>query len=52
MPPRKPNYNQERANRERAKQAKKNEKLKKLEERTAERKATVEQPSGDGGSER
>ncbi len=35
----KPNYNQQRAERNRAKQAKKERKLRELEERTAQRKA-------------
>jgi hypothetical protein len=36
----KPNYNQQRAERDRAKRAKKEEKLKLQQERTAQRKAT------------
>jgi hypothetical protein len=49
----KPNYNQQRADRNRAKAAKKQEKLKRLEEETAKRKAArsdepdPEKPSED-----
>jgi len=38
----KPNYNQQRAERDRAKRAKKEEKLKLQQERTAQRKAELE----------
>jgi hypothetical protein len=40
----KPNYNQQRAERNRAKQAKKERKLRELEERTAQRKAATTDP--------
>ena len=42
----KPNYNQQRAERDRAKRAKREEKLKLQQERTAQRKG---QPDGEGG---
>jgi hypothetical protein len=42
----KPNYNQQRAERDRAKRAKKEEKLKLQQERTAQRKAA----GGEGGA--
>lgn len=40
-----PNYNQERADRNRAKLAKKTEKLRRLQEETAQRKAAAEEPA-------
>jgi len=45
----KPNYNQQRAERNRAKQAKKERKLRELEERTAQRKSggTDPRPAAD-----
>jgi hypothetical protein len=43
------NYNQQRGDRERAKRAKQQEKLKKREEDTARRKAGREEPSPDVG---
>jgi hypothetical protein len=43
----KPNYNQQRAERNRAKQAKKEEKLRLQQERTQRRKAGLETPSGE-----
>ncbi len=45
----KPNYNQQRAERDRAKRAKKEEKLKLQQERTAQRKAELE--AGNPGAE-
>jgi hypothetical protein len=51
----KPNYNQQRAERDRAKRAKKEEKLKLQQERTAQRKAEAEGGTapvdGEGDSE-
>jgi hypothetical protein len=48
----KPNYNQQRADRNRAKGQKKQEKLKRLEEETAKRKAARgEQPGPEGEPE-
>lgn len=49
----KPNYNQQRAERDRAKRAKKEEKLKLQQERTAQRKAEAEGGAApvDGNSE-
>jgi len=47
----KPNYNRERADRNRAKAQKKQEKLKRLEEETAKRKAAREDESGAEKSE-
>jgi hypothetical protein len=47
----KPNYNQQRAERNRAKQAKKAEKLKQRDEQAALRKAQREQSGTDAGSE-
>lgn len=44
----KPNYNQQRAERNRAKQAKKERKLRELEERTAQRKAATTEPQAEG----
>ena len=43
----KPNYNQQRADRSRAKAQKKQEKLKRLEEETAKRKAAREEPGAE-----
>jgi hypothetical protein len=45
----KPNYRQERAQRERTKETRKQEKLKRLEEETAKRKAAREGNPDDGG---
>lgn len=45
----KPNYNQQRAERNRAKQAKKEEKLRLQQERTQRRKAGLETPSTEEG---
>jgi hypothetical protein len=42
----KPNYNQQRAERNRAKQAKKEEKLRRREEESAKRKAAKDEPQG------
>jgi hypothetical protein len=50
----KPNYNQQRAERDRAKRAKKEEKLKLQQERTAQRKAELgagNQPAEDEGKQ-
>jgi hypothetical protein len=47
----KPNYNQERANRNRSKQQKKQEKLQRREEDAAKRKAARGDTEGDGGPE-
>ena len=48
----KPNYNQQRADRNRAKAQKKQEKLKRLEEETAKRKAARgDAPGADKGQE-
>ena len=47
----KPNYRQERAQRERTKETRKQEKLKRLEEETAKRKAAREGTSGEDGTE-
>jgi hypothetical protein len=44
----KPNYNQQRAERNRAKQAKREEKLKQQQERTAQRKAALEAGEDNG----
>ena len=44
----KPNYRQERAARERTKETRKQEKLKRLEEETAKRKAARGEPPDDG----
>jgi hypothetical protein len=44
----KPNYNQQRAERNRAKQAKKEEKLKRREEEANKRKAAREESEGPG----
>jgi hypothetical protein len=44
----KPNYNQQRAERDRIKRAKQAEKLKEQQERTAQRKAAREQAKTDG----
>jgi hypothetical protein len=50
--PFKPNYNQQRAERDRLKRAKRDEKQKQKEERTAQRKATSEDtPSADAPKE-
>ncbi|MEA2782643.1 MAG: hypothetical protein QOK29_4187 [Rhodospirillaceae bacterium] len=43
----KPNYNQQRAERNRAKQAKREEKLKQQQERTAQRKAGTDPSDAD-----
>jgi len=43
----KPNYRQERAARERTKESRKQEKLRRLEEETAKRKALREEPQSD-----
>ena len=43
----KPNYNQQRAERNRAKQAKKEEKLRLQQERTQRRKAALESPASE-----
>jgi hypothetical protein len=43
----KPNYNQQRAERDRQKRAKREEKLKLKEERTAQRKGTGEETAGE-----
>jgi hypothetical protein len=43
----KPNYNQQRAERNRAKQAKKEEKLRLQQERTQRRKAALENPASE-----
>jgi hypothetical protein len=43
----KPNYNQQRAERDRQKRAKREEKLKLKEERTAQRKATTGETAGE-----
>jgi hypothetical protein len=45
--PFKPNYNQQRAERDRQKRAKREEKLKLKEERTAQRKATTGETAGE-----
>lgn len=45
----KPNYRQERAQRERTKETRKQEKLKRLEEETAKRKAARDGTPDDGG---
>lgn len=45
----KPNYRQERAQRERTKETRKQEKLKRLEEETAKRKAARAESPGDDG---
>jgi hypothetical protein len=47
----KPNYNQQRAERDRLKRAKKAEKLSQLQERTAQRKAEQEKAADGGRSE-
>jgi hypothetical protein len=47
--PFKPNYNQQRAERDRLKRAKRDEKQKQKEERTAQRKATSEDTAGEDG---
>ena len=44
----KPNYNQQRAERNRAKQAKREEKLKQQQERTAKRRASPDGEPGEG----
>jgi hypothetical protein len=46
--PFKPNYNQQRAERDRQKRAKREEKLKLKEERTAQRKGTSEESAVEG----
>jgi hypothetical protein len=46
--PFKPNYNQQRAERDRQKRAKREEKLKLKEERTAQRKGTSEEAAVEG----
>jgi hypothetical protein len=45
--PFKPNYNQQRAERDRQKRAKREEKLKLKEERTAQRKAATDETAGE-----
>lgn len=47
----KPNYNQQRSDRNRAKAQKKQEKLQRREEETARRKARVDGASATGGQE-
>jgi hypothetical protein len=47
--PFKPNYGQQRAERKRAKDAKKLEKLQRREEKVAARKATQEEPQDESG---
>jgi hypothetical protein len=46
-----PNYNQQRAERDRAKQQKKQEKLKQQQEETARRKATRDEEPAEGGDD-
>lgn len=47
----KPNYNQQRAERDRAKKTKKEEKLRQRQEETAQRKAAQGDSPADGGDE-